>query len=133
MSGLLSDLAGRKVTVIIGATTCFIGGSLQVSSFYLWLESETTSPIPSPICSSYVIHVVCFDILLHRMLLPGRIISGIGTGYEKCSVLKSLIDISFTLESCCKLVHCMWLKLLRRREEGPWSPCPSLLHLWLRW
>ena len=36
LSGLLSDLAGRKMTVIIGAATCVLGGTLQVSSFYLW-------------------------------------------------------------------------------------------------
>lgn len=36
-SGLLSDLAGRKVSVIIGASTCVVGGTLQASSFYLWL------------------------------------------------------------------------------------------------
>ena len=37
VSGLLSDLAGRKVSVIIGASTCAVGGTLQASSFYLWL------------------------------------------------------------------------------------------------
>ena len=35
LSGLLSDFAGRKVTVIIGAFTCVVGGTLQTSSFYL--------------------------------------------------------------------------------------------------
>ena len=37
MSGLLSDLAGRKVSVIIGASICVVGGTLQASSYYLWL------------------------------------------------------------------------------------------------
>ena len=41
LSGLLSDLAGRKVTVIIGASTCLVGGSLQVASFYLWSDPPT--------------------------------------------------------------------------------------------
>ena len=36
LSGPLSDLAGRKVTVIIGALLCAIGGAMQASSFYLW-------------------------------------------------------------------------------------------------
>lgn len=40
LSGLLSDFAGRKVTVVIGAVTCLIGGALQVSSFYLWSDSS---------------------------------------------------------------------------------------------
>ena len=39
VSGPLSDLAGRKVTVIVGASLCGVGGALQASSFYLWLEN----------------------------------------------------------------------------------------------
>ena len=41
VSGLMSDLAGRKVSVIIGASTCAVGGTLQASSFYLWSGSFT--------------------------------------------------------------------------------------------
>ena len=37
-SGLLSDLAGRKVTVIVGASLCAVGGALQASSFQLWSD-----------------------------------------------------------------------------------------------
>ena len=37
LSGLLSDLAGRKVTVIVGASLCVVGATLQTSSVYLWL------------------------------------------------------------------------------------------------
>ena len=36
LSGLLSDLAGRKVTVTVGASSCAIGATLQASSIYLW-------------------------------------------------------------------------------------------------
>ena len=37
LSGLLSDLAGRKVTLIAGASLYALGGTLQTSSFFLWL------------------------------------------------------------------------------------------------
>ena len=37
LSGLLSDLAGRKVTLIAGASLYTLGGTLQTSSFFLWL------------------------------------------------------------------------------------------------
>ena len=37
-SGLLSDSAGRKLTVIIGACTSAVGGILQASSFHLWSD-----------------------------------------------------------------------------------------------
>ena len=47
VSGLLSDLAGRRVTVAVGATTCVLGGVLQSSSFYLWLEIYHFSPMSS--------------------------------------------------------------------------------------
>ena len=36
LSGLLSDLAGRKVTLIVGASSSAIGATLQTSSIYLW-------------------------------------------------------------------------------------------------
>ena len=36
LSGLLSDLAGRKMTVIVGASLYAFGGTLQTSSFFLW-------------------------------------------------------------------------------------------------
>ena len=39
VSGPLSDLAGRKVTVIVGASLCGVGGALQASSFHLWLDN----------------------------------------------------------------------------------------------
>ena len=38
LSGLLSDLAGRKVTIVIGASLYALGGALQSSSFYLWSD-----------------------------------------------------------------------------------------------
>ena len=38
LSGPLSDLAGRKVTVVVGASLCAVGGALQSSSFYLWSD-----------------------------------------------------------------------------------------------
>ena len=38
VSGLLSDLAGRKVTIIIGASSYALGGALQASSVYLWSD-----------------------------------------------------------------------------------------------
>ncbi len=38
LSGPLSDLAGRKVTVVVGASLCAVGGALQASSFQLWLD-----------------------------------------------------------------------------------------------
>ena len=37
LSGPLSDLAGRKVTVVVGASFGAVGGALQASSFQLWL------------------------------------------------------------------------------------------------
>ena len=36
LSGLLSDLAGRKVTMIVGSSLYALGGILQTSSFFLW-------------------------------------------------------------------------------------------------
>ena len=36
LSGLLSDLAGRKVTMIVGSSLYALGGTLQTSSFFLW-------------------------------------------------------------------------------------------------
>lgn len=41
LSGLLSDFAGRKVTVIVGASLYALGGTLQASSFYLWSDGFT--------------------------------------------------------------------------------------------
>lgn len=38
LSGPLSDLAGRKVTVVAGASLCAVGGALQASSFHLWSD-----------------------------------------------------------------------------------------------
>ena len=38
VSGLLSDLAGRKMTVVIGASLCAVGGAIQTSSLYLWSD-----------------------------------------------------------------------------------------------
>ena len=38
LSGPLSDLAGRKVTVVAGASLCAVGGALQASSFQLWSD-----------------------------------------------------------------------------------------------
>ena len=38
LSGPLSDLAGRKVTIVVGASLCAVGGALQTSSFQLWLD-----------------------------------------------------------------------------------------------
>ena len=36
LSGLLSDLAGRKVTLILGGSLFAFGGALQTFSFFLW-------------------------------------------------------------------------------------------------
>lgn len=36
LSGLLSDLAGRKVTLIVGGSLYVFGGALQTFSFFLW-------------------------------------------------------------------------------------------------
>ena len=36
LSGLLSDLAGRKVTLIVGGSLFVLGGALQTFSFFLW-------------------------------------------------------------------------------------------------
>ena len=38
LSGLLSDVAGRKVTVVIGASLCGLGGAVQTSSLHLWSD-----------------------------------------------------------------------------------------------
>ncbi len=38
LSGLLSDLAGRKITLIVGASSSAIGATLQTSSLYLWYK-----------------------------------------------------------------------------------------------
>ena len=43
LSGLLSDLAGRKMTVITGASLYAFGGTLQTSSFFLWSVLRTTA------------------------------------------------------------------------------------------
>ena len=36
VSGMLSDLAGRKVTMIVGGSLFALGGALQTFSFFLW-------------------------------------------------------------------------------------------------
>ena len=78
LSGLLSDFAGRKVTVFIGASLYVLGGTIQTSSFYLWSDrfclhgSKSTTGFTG------------FNFVPCRMLFPGRIISGIGTGYVLC-------------------------------------------------
>ena len=41
LSGLLSDLAGRRVTVIVGGSLFALGGALQTFSFFLWSGSFT--------------------------------------------------------------------------------------------
>ena len=38
LSGLLSDFAGRKVTLVIGASLCSLGGAVLTSSLHLWSE-----------------------------------------------------------------------------------------------
>ena len=38
LSGLLSDLAGRKVTLIVGGSLFTFGGALQSFSFFLWSD-----------------------------------------------------------------------------------------------
>ena len=38
VSGLLSDLAGRKVTLIVGGSLFAFGGALQTFSFFLWSD-----------------------------------------------------------------------------------------------
>ena len=79
LSGLLSDLAGRKVTVIIGASLYALGGTLQTSSFFLWSvwSGQWWSGSIGYSCVNFNLFQTCFS----RMLFPARIISGIGTGY----------------------------------------------------
>ncbi len=45
-SGLLSDLAGRKVTLIVGGSLYALGGTLQTFSFFLWSGSFTIPGVP---------------------------------------------------------------------------------------
>ena len=40
VSGLLSDLAGRKVAIVIGGCLYALGGTLQASSFYIWSDDN---------------------------------------------------------------------------------------------
>ena len=44
LSGLLSDLAGRKVTLIVGGSLFAFGGALQTFSFFLWWANLNTKP-----------------------------------------------------------------------------------------
>ena len=57
LSGVLSDLAGRKATVIVGASLYALGGTLQTSSFSLWSVyigiATCTCKLHSCICGQY--------------------------------------------------------------------------------
>lgn len=75
LSGPLSDLAGRKVTVVVGASLCAVGGALHASSFYLW--SDWLKNVVEVICN----HVHMKSYIIVRMLFLGRVISGMGIGY----------------------------------------------------
>jgi hypothetical protein len=52
LSGLLSDLAGRKVSLIVGASSSVIGATLQTSSIYLWYKVSLV-PRPLPLLQCY--------------------------------------------------------------------------------
>ena len=53
LSGPLSDLAGRKVTMIVGGSLYALGGTLQTFSFFLWSVRfiySTKDVLVCPIC-----------------------------------------------------------------------------------
>ena len=53
LSGPLSDLAGRKVTMIVGGSLYALGGTLQTFSFFLWsvrFINSTKDVLVCPTC-----------------------------------------------------------------------------------
>ena len=71
LSGLLSDLAGRKVTMIVGASLYALGGTIQTSSFFLWsvihaayIAFHAYVVMPNP--SGHTGFAVCVNFYLSR-------------------------------------------------------------------
>ena len=103
LSGLLSDLAGRKVTLIAGASLYALGGTLQTSSFFLWLvymlhfvhmwSIASQASTSGHACLGRV-NFNLFQTCFSRMLFPARIISGIGTGYVHTRLLLMRLRLS---------------------------------------
>ena len=76
----ISDLIGRKLTIVIGGVVFTIGGAVQSASFFIWwVHGNLTSCIGS---ATYTIRT-CFLPSLwttFRMLFLGRIVAGVGVG-----------------------------------------------------